>query len=110
VVSGGEPCYEAEMLHSDEIHRIALNAALAHIPPGHVRRVMVEPYINSVDEVGLKVTIVLPDEDEFGVDGETVGETLLAIHDDLDAAGETRIPSVWYTTEKQMAETGDPDI
>ncbi len=97
------------MLHSDEIHRIALNAALAHIPPGHVRRVMVEPYINSVDEVGLKVTIILPDEDVHGVSGEVGLETMLAIHDDLDAAGETRIPTVWYATEKEMAESGDPD-
>jgi hypothetical protein len=97
------------MLKSDEIQRIVLAAALANMPAGHVRRVMVEPFINSADDVGLKVTILMPDEDEHGVDGESGLETMLAIHDDLDAAGETRLPNFWFTTEKSMLESLEPD-
>jgi hypothetical protein len=96
------------MLSSSEVERVVQKAALAHLPVGQVRRVMVEPYVNYLDEVGLKITIVLPDGDVLPVSGDAALETLLAISDDLDAAGETRSPNVWYTTEREMAEIGNP--
>ena len=65
-----------------------------------VRRVMVEPSVDSEGDAALDVTIVLDDSDPFGTEAITI---LVAIRDALSAAGDERFPIIEYTTEDELA-------
>ena len=65
-----------------------------------VRRVMVEPSVDSEGDAALDVTIVLDDSDPSGTEAITI---LVAIRDALSAAGDERFPIIEYTTEDELA-------
>ena len=65
-----------------------------------VRRVMVEPSVDSEGDPALDVTIVLDDSDPSGTEAITI---LVAIKDALSAAGDERFPIIEYTTEDELA-------
>jgi hypothetical protein len=101
--------YVRDMLARQDVQRSAVETVAAHMPPGQPWRVIVEPYVNWVDVAGLRITVVtdemlkspITDEARFGLD--------LALHDQLEAAGETRFPRLSFRTEGELAHIDDPD-
>ncbi len=101
--------YSGGVLQAQELNRLVFETASAHMPPGLLRRVLIEPYVNSADADGLRITAVLSDSDATPLSGETVLDVLLAVSDRLAEAGETRDPTVSFATEEELAHSGDPD-
>lgn len=102
-------CYESGMLQPERLRQMVFETAAAHMAPGRLRRVLVEPFVNSADEVGLRITAVISDADPAPVAGDTVLDVLLAVSDRLAEAGETREPTLSFATEEELAHSGDPD-
>jgi hypothetical protein len=101
--------YDDGVLQSQELNRIVFETAAAHMAPGQLRRVIIEPFVNSGDEIGLRITAVLSDSDPSPVSGDTALDVLLAVSDRLSEAGETRQPAWSFATEEELAHSGDPD-
>jgi hypothetical protein len=97
------------MLPAHDLDRIVLDTVAAHMPAGRLKRVIVEPYINSVQEEGLRITIVTEDDDPKPIGGDVVLDTLLAVSDRLAESGETRTPTLYFATTEELAHSGDPD-
>jgi hypothetical protein len=92
-----------------DLNRLVMEAAAAHLPRGQLKRVEIEPYINSVDAEGLSVTLVMADDAPPEPDGDEILDVILAISDRLAEAGETRVPSFAFVSDKELAHLGDPD-
>ena len=98
------------MIAAADIDRIVLDAASAHIPAHELRRVSVEPYINSVEQEGLQIMVVLAGSSPSLKDGRTLLDTMLEVSDRLALAGEPRAPVLTFATEDELAHSGDTDI
>lgn len=97
------------MLDGPKLRRIVFDSVAAHLPPGKLERVEVEPYINSVNEEGLAVTVVVANEEKLPGNGDTVLDIMLEVYDRLQEAGETRFPVLSFASEEELAHSGDPD-
>jgi len=97
------------MVEDQELRRIVHDAVAAHMPAGKLERVAVESYLNSVNEEGLNVTIVIPDDDPLPIDGQGVLDIMLEVFDRLQEAGETRFPVLSFASEDELAHCGDTD-
>jgi len=97
------------MLDTGNLSQIVFDAVAAHMAPGLVQRVDVEPYINSVDQEGLRLTIVVADDEPSANDGDVILDAMLAASDRLAQAGESRVPTFVFATDNELAHSGDPD-
>jgi hypothetical protein len=98
------------MVAMQDIERIVRDALSAHVSSSRVRRILVAPYVNSVEQEGLRITIVIAEDDPLPGDGSTLLDILLEVSDRLSAAGELRLPTLSYASEEELAHSGDPDI
>ena len=97
------------MVQAADIDRVLYDAASARLPAGRVLRVSGEPYLNSVNEEGLRVTIVLADHTQENLDGDTILDTILQVSARIHTAGDDRVPMLIFTTEEEQAADGDED-
>lgn len=93
-----------------DVERITVEAISAHLADGRVRRVTAEPYVNSIDQEGLRIRLVIGDEDPLPTDGNTFLNIILEVSDRLLNAGEHRVATLNLITENELAHIGDPDI
>ena len=98
------------MVTTHDIERIVGQAVATHIPAERVRRMTAEPYVTSMDQEGLRVTLVISDDDDLPNDGSTLADTLLDISDRLFAAGDHRVATLHLITEDELAHIGDPEL
>jgi hypothetical protein len=92
-----------------DVERIASEAISAHISSERVRHLKAEPYLNSLDQEGLRIRLVIGDDDPLPADGNTFLDILLDVSDRLSFAGEHRVPTLTLITEDELARIGDPD-
>jgi hypothetical protein len=97
------------MLQDQELTRLAFTAAAARLPAGALRRVEVEPYLNAVDEEGVRFTVVLANDEERIFSSPAVADVIFDVGEKIAEAGEERMPSFIFTTEDELAHSGDPD-
>ena len=97
------------MLNTPELRRIVFEAVAAYVPRGTLERVEVEPYINSVNEVGLRFTLVMSDDEPSAGEGDAIIDAMLVASDRLAEAGETRVPTFVFVTDRELADSGEPD-
>ena len=93
-----------------DVERIAAEAISAHLASGRVRHVTAEPYLNSIDQEGLRIRLVIGDDDPLPTEGDTVLDIMLEVSDRLVSAGEHRTPMISLITEEELAHIGDPDF
>ena len=79
---------------------IVTKAIAATLDRKLVRRLIVEPSVDSEGDAALDVTIVLDHRDLSGAEAI---EVLLNIKDALSAAGDERFPIIEYATEDELA-------
>jgi hypothetical protein len=106
---GVEGALWSRMLKDEDVERIAFDAVAAQLAPGKLKRVDVKPFINSVNEEGLQLTIVVSDDNPPMRNGKTVVAIMVGASDRLAEAGETRDPTFRFATESELAHSGDPD-
>lgn len=101
------------MLENRQIIQIITDTANANFAPAGVKRVELEPTIDSTGSEALRVTIVIESEAGFHPTGDILLDALVRIGQNLDAAGEGRFPIVDVVTEEELAEPtedeGDDD-
>jgi hypothetical protein len=96
------------MLDYAEISRIVESEAKPSLGKSNVVRVFTEPGTDADGQDALRITIVVAPEAVATIDGDTLLDNLLDIHDRLKEAGEERTPMVGYATEDELADSGDP--
>jgi|GEM_PF-1629767 len=92
-----------------DIDAVVMDAAASILPKGQPRRVLTEPFLNSLGEPALRVTIVLGNGKPDKVDGDSALDILLKVSDSLWLAGETRLPMFVFATEEELSQSGDAD-
>lgn len=93
-----------------DVERIAAEAISARLSSSRVRGITAEPYVNSVDQEGLRIRLVIGDDDPLPSDGTAFLDLMLEVSDRLSAAGEHRVPTLNLITEDELAHIGDPDV
>jgi hypothetical protein len=101
-----QPAQYVVLADGSDLNRLVMEAADAHLPDGHPKRVEVEPYISSVDAAGLRVTLVIADDSPLEPDDDEILNVILAISDRLAESAEIRAPSFAFASDKELAHLG----
>lgn len=97
------------MLDTTAISRIVTQTVDANTTPNSVRRVMIEPAMDSEGKDALRITIVITPEAVTQLEAGPIVDTLVQIQDRLREAGEERFPIIYYSTEEELEEVGDSE-
>lgn len=87
------------MMDSAKVAELAELAARRWID---LERVIVEPMVDSQGEEALRVTLVLDPNVVERVTGDQALDVLVDINDALQAAGDERLPIIFYATEQEL--------
>ena len=68
-----------------------------------VERVLVEPMVDSQGDEALRVTLVLDPEAVDRITGDQALDVLVDIKRAVRAAGDERLPIIYYATEEDLA-------
>jgi hypothetical protein len=98
------------MLNDDAIKQIVRAAVQEHTTPQSVRDVLVEPDVDLDGRDALKITIVVAnDAIEMLTREDAALDTLVDIKNRIRDAGEDRFPVIWWSTEQELEDVGDPE-
>jgi hypothetical protein len=95
------------MLDDKEIAQIATEVATANLSQRNFTSVVSSSTTDSVGEGALRITIIIPAGAESRIQGDATLKTLVQMQERLRRAGEDRFPIIEYSTEKEMAESGN---
>jgi hypothetical protein len=95
------------MLDNATIRAAVIDAARRNFGPEKIVRAVVEPWSDWLGNDALRVTIVIaPDAD---LSGRAAAETLVQTNQWLLRQGEERRAFIFYATEDELADSGDPE-
>jgi len=97
------------MIAPERINEIAKNVAIANLKARNVDRVFSEPTIDSRGEDALRITIVIKPGVVTKIKGDALLDTLVQLHNELQKAGENRLPIVEYATQEELEQSDDPE-
>jgi hypothetical protein len=98
------------MLEAKDVEREALVVAKKNFGDENVVRVKVDPMVDLNGDDAWRVLIVLQSDAVDKIDGDTVLDNLIQIHNRLWERGEEdRLPFVEFATEEELAEIDDPE-
>jgi hypothetical protein len=95
------------MLDNRRIAQIATEVAIANLSQQNFTSIVSSPSIDSTGQEALRITIVIPTGAEQGIQGDAALSTLVQMQERLREAGEDRFPIIEYSTEAELAESGD---
>lgn len=96
------------MLDNTKIAEIARDIVTANLSRSvTVIDVTAAPRIDSEGRDALRITIVLRPVNNAKIGGEAALDTLVQIHEQLQAAGDDRFPLLEYSTENEAVAVGD---
>lgn len=94
------------MLNSSKVNEIALAVARSNLGEEHVHRAFSEPATASDGSDALKITVVIEPDSARKLKDDAVLNTLVALKDTLENAGEERLAMVEYATEEELTLAG----
>jgi hypothetical protein len=97
------------MITPERINRIARDVAIANLTARNVDNVFSEPAADSHGQDALRITIVIKPGVAAKLKGDALLDTLVQLHDELQKAGEDRLPIVEYATQEELEDSGDPE-
>jgi hypothetical protein len=97
------------MITLDRINRIARDVAVANLSSRNVDNVFSEPAADSQGENALRITIVIKPGVAAKLKGDALLDMLVQLQDELQKAGEDRLPIVEYATQEELEDSGDPE-
>src|ERR1044071_2444641 len=97
------------MLEKAEVARDADAVAKKNFGAENVKRIIVEPMVDSDGDDTWRVTIVIDRKVVDTISGDAVLDNLIEIHNCLWEKGEQGIPSVEFTTEAELNEIDDSE-
>jgi hypothetical protein len=97
------------MLELSKVDRVVDKAAAAALTKARVSRVFSSPTIDSDGHEALSVTIVVKRGRGDQITGASAGYAILRIGQDLLRAGEERLPIIYFVTEEELDDDGDPE-
>jgi hypothetical protein len=95
------------MLDNRRIAQIATEVAIANLSQQNSTSIVSSPSIDSTGQEALRITIVIPTGAEQRIQGDAALSTLVQLQERLREAGEDRFPIIEYSTEAELAESGD---
>jgi hypothetical protein len=96
------------MLGAQAIDRIVGKVAKQHLGSGRVVKVYHALATDSTANEAVRITIVIRPDAVKHLKGDAVLDTLVHIQEQLNKAGDERVPIVEYATEEELKESGDP--
>jgi hypothetical protein len=95
------------MLDDKQIAKIATEVATANLSHQNFTSISTSSSTDSTGEGALQITIIIPAGAEKRIQGDATLSTLVQMHERLREAGEHRFPIIEYSTERELAESGD---
>ena len=95
------------MLDDKRIAQIATEVATANLSPQNFTSIVSSSSTDSTGQDALRITIIIPTGAEKRIQGNATLSTLVQMQERLREAGEDRFPIIEYSTERELAESGD---
>jgi len=96
-----------KMLDDKTIAQIATQVATANLTQQNFTSIISSSSTDSTGQEALRITIIIPAGAEKRIQGNATLSTLVQMHERLREAGEDRFPIIEYSTERELAESGD---
>lgn len=97
------------MLDYGDVGKLVEKVAKPALGRENVVRVFTEPGGDAEGMDGLRITIVMTPEAVEKIDGDTLLDNVLNVHEALERHGEERTPMIGYATGDELAEIGDTE-
>jgi hypothetical protein len=95
------------MLDDKRIAQIAAEVATTNLSQQNFTSIVSSSSTDSTGQGALRITIIIPPGAEKRIEGNATLSTLVEMQDRLRREGEDRFPIIEYSTERELAESGD---
>jgi len=95
------------MLDDERIAQIATEVATANLSHQNFTSIVSSSSTDSTGQGAVQITIIIPIGAEKRIQGNATLSTLVQIQERLRKEGEDRFPIIEYSTEPELAESGD---
>jgi len=95
------------MLDEKRIAQIATEVATANLSRQNFTSIVSSSGIDSTGQEALRIRIIIPSGAEKRIKGTATLSTLVQMQERLREAGEDRFPIIEYSTDLELAESGD---
>ena len=95
------------MLDDSTIHATVLEIARRNFGPENIVRAIVEPWSDWLGNDAFRVTLVIAPEADLS--GRAASDTSVQTNQRLLRQGEERRAFIFYATEDELADSGDPE-
>lgn len=99
-------CRLKGMLDFAQVEKIVGTAASAALSASSLLRTHTEPTTDQDGHEALLVTLVINDLQKSPISGDTAGDTILRVRQDLQRAGEDRTVIIEFATESDLSADG----